>query len=262
VLPFRFSAIVMAVNPRGPMSLPGPIQELVELLIDMPGACAVALGGSRADGSVDARSDWDLGVYYRGTLDTARLSARGTVHPPGSWGRLMNGGAWLVLADGTKVDVLLRDLDAVEHWSDRAESGSFEIDALLGYVAGCPTYMLRAELALGRVLHGSLPARADYPEALAEVARSRWRFACAFSLEHARMRAERGDVVGAMGQAAKATIEKAHAVLAGKRTWVLNEKRILERAGLTGLHALFSQAPRREELVGWVSAVRAALDAE
>ncbi|HEY0096858.1 MAG TPA: hypothetical protein VGB96_21200, partial [Archangium sp.] len=83
-----------------------------------------------------------------------------------------------------------------------------------------------------------------------------------FSLEHARMRAERGDMVGAMGQAAKAAIEKAHAVLAEQHTWVLNEKRILERAGLAGVHALFTQAPRREELVGWVSTVRAALGVE
>ncbi len=249
----------MTMNPRGPISLPAPIQELVESLIEMPGACAVALGGSRADGRMDARSDWDFGVYYRGALDTARLSQRGTVYPPGSWGRLMNGGAWLVMEDGTKVDVLLRDLDAVEHWSDRAESGQFEVDALLGYLAGCPTYMLRAELAQNRVLHGSLPERASYPAPLVEVARTRWRFSCAFSMEHARMRAERGDVVGAMGQAAKAAIEKAHEVLAEQRTWVVNDKRILERAGLTGLHALFSQAPRQEELVGWVSTVRAAL---
>jgi len=228
------------------------------LLIDMPGACAVALGGSRADGREDAHSDWDFAVYYRGALDTSRLGARGTVHPPGAWGRIMNGGAWLVM-DGTKVDVLLRDLDVVEHWSDRAEAGGFEVDALLGYLAGCPTYSLRAELALCRVLRGTLPERASYPDALAATAPSRWRFSCAFSLEHARMRAQRGDVVGAMGQAAKAAIERAHSVLAEQRTWVLNEKRLLERAGLAGLHALFSQPPRPGELVDWVSTVRAAL---
>jgi predicted nucleotidyltransferase len=246
------------MSPSSPVPLPAPIQELVELLIDMPGACAVALGGSRAEGRMDAHSDWDLAVYYRGTLDTTRLSARGTVHPPGAWGRIMNGGAWLVI-DGTKVDVLLRDLDVVEHWCDQAEAGRFEVDALLGYVAGCPTYSLHAELSRGRVLRGALPERASYPDALAVAASSRWRFSCAFSLEHARMRAERGDVVGTLGQAAKAAIEKAHAVLAEQRTWVLNEKRILERAGLAGLHALFSEAPQREQLVGWVSAVRAAL---
>ena len=228
------------------------------MLIAMPGARAVVLGGSRADGREDTHSDWDLAVYYRGALDTSRLSARGTVHPPGSWGRIMNGGAWLVL-EGTKVDVLLRDLDVVEHWSDRAEAGSFEVDALLGYLAGCPTYSLRAELALGRVLHGTLPERASYPDSLAVAAAARWRFSCAFSLEHARMRAQRGDVVGAMGQAAKAALERAHSVLAEQRTWVFNEKRLLDRAGLASLHALFSQSPRPGELVDWVSTVRAAL---
>jgi len=34
---------------------------------------------------------------------------------PGSWGRLMNGGAWLKI--GERIDVLLRDLTVVEHSS-------------------------------------------------------------------------------------------------------------------------------------------------
>src|ERR1041384_7581038 len=95
--------------------LPGPIEDLVDALACMPGAVAVVLGGSRAAGAADPTSDWDLGVYYRGALDTAALAARGTVHPPGAWGRIMNGGAWLTVG-GAKVDVLLRDLDVVDHW--------------------------------------------------------------------------------------------------------------------------------------------------
>jgi hypothetical protein len=73
------------------------------------------------------------------------------------------------------------------------------------------------------------------------------------------MRAARGDLVGTMGQAAKAAVELAHAVLCEEQTWVFNEKRILERAGLTEIQAMFSSAPRPEELVTWVSRVRAAL---
>ena len=49
----------------------------------------------------------------------------------------MNGGAWL-RCGGEKVDVLLRDLDVVEHWTRRAEQGEFEVDALLGYLDGVP----------------------------------------------------------------------------------------------------------------------------
>jgi hypothetical protein len=50
------------------------------------------------------------------------------------------------------------DLDAVEHWARRAEQGEFEIDALLGYVAGVPTYLLSAKLASCRTLRGEIPA--------------------------------------------------------------------------------------------------------
>jgi hypothetical protein len=129
--------------------LPPAIAKLADTLTTMPGVVAVVLGGSRAVGNASASSDWDLGVYYRGQLDTSALARFGTVHAPGSWGRIMNGGAWLQI-EGTKVDVLLRDLDVVEHWSARAQEGEFEIDALLGYVAGVPTYSLLAERAVAQ----------------------------------------------------------------------------------------------------------------
>jgi macrolide phosphotransferase len=130
--------------------LPRPVAELVEVLSAMPGVIAVALGGSRALGGGDAGSDWDLGLYYRGTVDLFALAARTTVYPPGAWGRLMNGGAW-VRCGREEVDVLLRDLDVVEHWTRRAEQGEFEVDPLLGYLAGAPTYLLSAELAAAGV---------------------------------------------------------------------------------------------------------------
>jgi len=124
--------------------LPQPIAELVDMLTAMPGRVAVVLGGSRALGSSDEKSDWDLGLYYRGTINLTALAAHGVVYSPGSWGRVMNGGAWL-RCGGEKVDVILRDLDVVEHWTRRAEQGEFEVDALLGYLARVPTYSLSAE---------------------------------------------------------------------------------------------------------------------
>ncbi|HEV3343326.1 MAG TPA: hypothetical protein VG125_23345 [Pirellulales bacterium] len=133
------------------IDLPEQVAELAKALTAMPVAVAVALGGSRALGVGDARSDWDFGLYYRGTIDLAALTAWGTVHPPGSWGRLLNGGA--LLRCGTEnVDVTLRDLDVVEHWTRRAGQGEFEVDHMLGFVAGLPTYLLAAELASCRVL--------------------------------------------------------------------------------------------------------------
>jgi len=239
------------------MDLPTVVEELVESLAVMPGTVAVVLGGSRAAGVSDADSDWDLGVYYRGSIDTSALTVRGTVHPPGAWGRIMNGGAWLT-CDGLKVDVLLRDLDVVEHWSARAEEGQYDVDFLLGYLAGIPTYTLLAERSVARVLRGTLAEVGPFPARLAEAAPERWRFHSRFNLMHARMRVQRGDVVGTHGQAARAVVEHAHALLCERRTWVLNEKQIVQRAGLDAVEALFAAGPPAD-LVGWLDAVERAL---
>ncbi len=221
--------------------LPQPVAELVDVLAAMPGTVAVVLGGSRALGSADAASDWDLGVYYRGAIDLTALAARGVVHPPGSWGRVMNGGAWL-RCGGERIDVILRDLDVVEHWTRRAEKGEFEVDALLGYLAGVPTYLLSAELASCQPIRGDLPA-IPFPPQLVAAAPPRWRFCRSFSLDYARVHARRGDVAGATGQAAKAVMEEAHAIVCERGQWVCNEKRLIEAAGLVGLQALFAQVP-------------------
>lgn len=242
------------------LDLPPRIAELVAVLSAIPGAVAVSLGGSRASGHTDAASDWDLGLYYRGEPDLTPIARYGQVHPPGAWGRIMNGGAWLAL-DGTKVDVLLRDLDAVERFAEAARRGEFQVDALLGYAAGVPTYSILAELALGRRLAGDLPDAGGFPSALAAAAPPRWRFHAAFSLTHARMRAARGDLIGTLGQAAKAVIEAGHAILCTRRQWVLNEKRLVERAGLAGLHAAFARVPTQTAaLLAWLDRLSADLD--
>lgn len=234
--------------------LPQPIVRLVDELVRMRGVVAVVVGGSHALGCNDAGSDWDLGVYYRDAIDLTAISTRGEVFPPGSWGRVMNGGAWLK-CDGYRVDVLLRDLNTVEYWVRRAEEGEFEIDALLGYIAGIPTYTLAAELASCRVLHGTIPTHA-YPPKLAVAGPPRWRFCRSFSLAYARMHAKRGNFVGVIGQAAKAVIEEAHAILCERSEWVCNEKRMIDTAGLIGTPALFGRVPSEPaRLLEWVDLV-------
>jgi hypothetical protein len=168
----------------------------------------------------------------------------------------MNGGAWLKVA-GQEVDVILRDLDVVEHRRRRAEEGEFEVDPLLGYLAGIPTYTLSAELESCRVLHGSIPA-APYPPLLQTAAPPWWRFRRSFSLDYARMHARRANVLGATGQAAKAVMEEAHAILCDRGEWVCNEKRLTEIAGLAGVQKLFTQIPDdAPSLVRWVDLVEA-----
>ena len=243
------------------IDLPRPVAHLVDELAAMPGAVAIALGGSRANGSSDATSDWDLGLYYRGGIDLTALRAHGEVHPPGAWGRLMNGGAWLKLG-GERVDVILRDLDTVDHWTGRAQLGEFEVDALLGYLAGVPTYFLTAELASCRWLRGQIAA-VPYPPRLAEAAPPRWRFCRTFSLEYARAHARRGNRLGAIGQVSKAVMEEAHAILCERREWVCNEKRLIEAAGLADVHRLFDDLPAASAaFLEWVDRVAGGLSVQ
>ena len=234
--------------------LPSAVGELVDVLAGLPGTIAVVLGGSHALGSADTQSDWDLGLYYRRAIDLTALSAHGTVHPPGSWGRVMNGGAWLQCG-GHKVDVILRDLDVVEHWTRCAEHGEFEVDNLLGYLAGIPTYTLTAELASCRLLRGDRRGAPPYPSKLMASGAARWRFCRTFSLDCARMHAARGNAAGAMGHAARAVIEEGHARLCERGEWVCNEKRLIEAAGLTGVHAVLVRTPDLSSLVQWVDLV-------
>lgn len=151
----------------------------------------------------------------------------------------MNGGAWLRIS-GLSVDVHYRDLDDVEHHLAEAEAGRFKVERLPFYLAGIPTYVVAGELAVGHVLVGSLP-RPTYPAKLREQASLWWHGAALLSLNYAeKTAAEQGDPVGVAGGLARAVVEEAHSRLAARGEWVLNEKRIVERAGLQGLSLLFA----------------------
>jgi hypothetical protein len=72
------------------------------------------------------------------------------------------------------------------------------------------------------------------------------------------MHARCANVLGATGQAAKAVMEEAHAILCERGRWVCNEKRLTEIAGLAGTQTLFTQIPNdAEALVRWVDLVEA-----
>lgn len=211
------------------------------MLAGIPGVVAVSLGGSRASGAEHATSDWDLCVYYRGRLrteDILSLGFPGRVFEPGDWGRLLNGGAWLHVG-GQQVDLLYRDLDVVELWIAQAEQGRFEIDEAQGYVAGLPSYFLVGEVALAKVLRGELPG-ASFSDALRRTAPERWYGIADFSLWEAEFAASRGETATCAGLLAKAAIAVAHGRLAEHSEWVFNEKRILQRAAISGAEALFA----------------------
>lgn len=210
------------------------MDELAERLARIPGVVAVTLGGSRATGTERPDSDWDFGLYYRGGIDpddVRALGLSGEVFAPGDWAGFMNGGAWLMV-DGVRVDLIYRDLDEVGRVTALAEEGRFELSRTPGYLAGMPSYVLVGELALGKVLHGELPAP-DFPDALRDRAPQRWRAEAAFALKWAGMHARRADPVACAGLAAQAVVATSHGRLCARGEWALNDKGVVARAGLT-----------------------------
>ncbi|MEV7730660.1 nucleotidyltransferase domain-containing protein [Streptomyces sp. NPDC088921] len=205
-------------------------------LAALPTVRAVALGGSRAEGTARPDSDWDLAVYYRGAFDPAELRAvgwEGEVSEIGGWGGgVFNGGAWLTI-DGRRVDVHYRDLDVVERELAEAEEGRFRVEPLLFHLAGIPTYLIVAELAINQVLRGDLPRPAAYPPKLRVSAAARWRDTAHATLAYAKAHhAPAGRLTETAGALATAAVQMGHSVLAARGEWVTNEKRLLERAGL------------------------------
>jgi len=155
---------------RSPATPPA-VDKLADRLATTPGVIAVALGGSRATETARHDSDWDLAVYYRTSRrrldpdDVRALGYTGEVSELGAWGPIVNGGAWLTVADHP-VDLLFRDLDLAEHWLREAHAGRFEVLDQHGYLVGAPTYILAGELALGQPLRGQLP-HPEFSDALA-----------------------------------------------------------------------------------------------
>ncbi len=216
----------------------------VARLAGLPGVLSVALGGSRAQGTQRPDSDWDLAIYYRDTFDPQTLRDvgwPGEVSEIGGWGGgVFNGGAWLQI-DGRHVDVHYRDLGVVEHELAEAQHGRFRVEPLLFHLAGIPSYLVVAELAINRVLHGSLP-RPAYPVALRERAPQAWWATAEMVFGYAAANpAAQGRAAQCVGLLVQAATQSAHAVLAARGEWVTNEKALLPRAGLDAVNGIVAE---------------------
>ncbi|GCD98491.1 nucleotidyltransferase domain-containing protein [Embleya hyalina] len=235
---------------------------VTQRLAALPGVAAVALGGSRAQGRHRPDSDWDFAVYYRDgfTPDAIRgLGWPGEVSEFGAWGGgVFNGGARLTVEDRA-IDLHYRELADVERRLAEAREGRFEVERLMFHLAGVPTYLVVAELAVNRVLFGDLP-RPSYPAALRRAAHARWSDDARLTLAYAdRAHAAHGHVTDVAGAIGRAACEAAHAVSAGRGEWVTNEKTLLDRAGLRDVDEIAGRLTA-STLSGAIADTRALLD--
>jgi len=144
---------------------------------------------------------------------------------------VFNGGrGWRSTAAGA--DVHYRDLDMIDREIAASREGQFDIEALMFRLAGLPSYLVVAELAVKRVLRGELPTP-GYPVALRERASGIWWNRAERTFDYARANhTPYGRLAQCAGLVAQATSYAAHAMLAARGQWVTNEKALLTRAGL------------------------------
>ncbi|SDT76609.1 nucleotidyltransferase domain-containing protein [Actinoplanes derwentensis] len=213
------------------------LTELAHRLVGVPGVVAVVLGGSRARGTHTEESDYDLGLYYRGPLDTARLGELAAeVAGPGSgvtatgeWGPWVDGGGWLRI-DGNAVDWLYRDVERVRRCWSEAEQGTYQFHVQGGHPLGVPDFSYPGELALARILADPTGDLADlqsrvriFPRPLAEaLVAGLWE--ADFLVGIARKAVSRGDSAYVAGCLFRAVGVLTHALHGAAGRWLINEK--------------------------------------
>ena len=215
-------------------------------LAAVPGVRAVALGGSRATGTADAWSDYDIGVYYGpdpidiAALRSATAALEGrqradAVTEIGEWGAWINGGGWLTI-DGRRVDLLYRDLTKVGGVVEDCARGIVTRDYQPGHPHAFVSAIYCGEVAECRPLVEPAGALAElkrmavpYPRELGPALIRTFLWEIDFAIANASKSAERGDMAYVLGCAYRAVACLCQVLFALNRRYLLNEKGALGR---------------------------------
>jgi predicted nucleotidyltransferase len=232
------------------------IGEIVERLAEIEGVEAIVLGGSRATGTHIARSDIDIGLYYRAErpmnlemlgraaaeLDDERRSSLLTSF--GGWGPWINGGGWLRVG-GIAVDFLYRELGQVEGVLAACHAGKIEFAYQPGHPHGFASPIYMGEVAYCQPLwdpRGTVAAlkaqTVPYPRALSEAIIRRFFWEADFSMTIARKGAVRGDAGYVAGCCFRCLACLLQTLFARNERYLLNEK------GAVAIAAGFTNVPR------------------
>jgi predicted nucleotidyltransferase len=218
------------------------LNQVVARVSKIEGIRAIVLGGSRARGTADERSDIDLGIYYDGThpfaipaLGAAAKElddrhADGLVTSFGEWGPGVNGGGWLEMR-GNHVDFLYREIGAVRDAIEDCVEGRPRSIYQLGHPLGFHIQIYAGEVHVCRPLYdpanvvAQLKSRVhEYPEKLRTAAVTKHLFDAEFEISIAAKPAERADVMYVAGCLFRAAGFMTIVLYALNRKFFLNEK--------------------------------------
>lgn len=225
------------------------LERVVATLSRVPGVAAVALGGSRAQGTATPESDYDIGVYYLGEAPFAHDALQAaaselgdpgadpTVTAIGAWGPWIDGGGWLTV-DRCRVDLLYGDVRRVERVIEECRAGTIEVAYQPGHPHAFISSILMGQAALCRPLwdpNGSLErlkeAAQSYPEALRDTLVRRFGWEADFALQNADKGLKRGDSTYVIGCCYRSLSCCLQILFALNRRYLLNEKGAVALAG-------------------------------
>ncbi|HEY6298165.1 MAG TPA: nucleotidyltransferase domain-containing protein [Candidatus Binatus sp.] len=218
------------------------LNQVVARVSKIEGVLAIVLGGSRARGTADERSDIDLGIYYDGQHPFA-IPALGAaakelddrhsdnlVTSFGDWGPAVNGGGWLEIG-GNHVDFLYREIGAVRDAIEDCSAGRPRSIYQVGHPLGFHIQIYAGEVHVCRPLYDPGNAIAqlkslvrEYPEKLRTAAVTKHLFDAEFEISIAAKPAERADVMYVAGCLFRAAGFMTLVLYALNRKFFLNEK--------------------------------------
>ena len=218
------------------------LSQVVASVSKIDGIVAIVLGGSRARGTADDRSDIDLGIYYDSArpFSTVALGAAAQDlddrHLPdlvtefGAWGPAVNGGGWLEIR-GYHVDFLYREIRAVREAVDECIAGRPRSIYQLGHPLGFHLQIYAGEVHVCRPLYAASNAIAElkslvreYPEKFRAAIFVKHMFDAEFEISIAAKPAARGDVMYVAGCLFRAAGFMTLVLYALNREFFLNEK--------------------------------------
>ena len=223
------------------------LEHVVSEVRKVDGIVGVVLGGSRANGTQTAASDFDVGLLFRGEngFDLAALErvARALddehrselVTPIGGWGPWVVGGGWLTI-EGRAVDFIYRDIDRVRRVIDDCRAGIVDVAYQPAYVAGfvTTTYMAELDACLplwdptGEVAALKALTR-PYPDALKAAMLDKFAWVPSFAVGSGRKSAARADVAFAAASLFWAVASLVQMIFALNGEYLMNEKGAVAR---------------------------------
>lgn len=217
----------------------------VDALMAVEGVLAIVLGGSYAQGTQQAHSDLDIGLYYAKSSPFAierirdiamQLSADKSpvVTDFYGWGPWVNGGAWIQTSSG-KMDLLYKNIEQIESTIEDAAQGithhHYDQQPTFGFYS--VIYLAETHVCVPlwdpeAIITRLKEAVRVYPPKLKDAIVSNTLWGAEFALYFAIQYATEGDVYNTTGCLSRIAGYLTQSLYALNATYFINDKRVLK----------------------------------